>query len=336
MRVTISSLSILVVLVLAASASAQSRETKTASVALFKEGRALMKADRYAEACAKFEASLALVPGVGTRLNLGECLERMGKTASAWAVYRDAELAAEERGDDVKLLEAKKRMAQLEGRLSHLTIALAAGAESPGLEVERDGAHIDRSLLGNAIPLDPGEHMVAARAPNCPPWQQRVTVLDGGSVTVEVPALDEAAPAPAPQPLPAPQPPSTPVPQRLASAPTPRSPHPGHGRRTIGLVVGGAGLAAVGVGVAYGLSAKSKRDDAHAGHCDDRSVCDPVGFALLEDGRSAATVSTVAFGVGLAAIATGVVLYVTAPAERPAILPMLSAQGVGLAVKGGF
>jgi serine/threonine-protein kinase len=330
----------LLVLLLVAPARAETPEDKAASVTLFKEGKAFMKKGKYVEACAKFEASLALVPGVGTRLNLGDCLERLGKTASAWAVYRDAEMAAADRASaEYKLREAKKRTARLEARLSRLTVTLAPGADVAGLEVERDGTRMQQVVLGNAIPLDPGEHVVAARAPGRQPWQQRVEVQDRATVTVEIPALE---PAEAPPPVRVPEPVSVPEPAPAAApipAPVPLpapSPTDGRGRRLAGLMTGGAGLVAVGVGVAFGLSAKAKRDDAYAGHCNDQSVCDPAGFALLEDARGAATISTVGFGVGLAAIATGVLLYVTAPSERPVVAPAVAAHGVGVAIAGVF
>lgn len=38
---------------------------------------------QYGEACEQFEASLALVPGMGTRGKLAECYEKVGRTAIA-------------------------------------------------------------------------------------------------------------------------------------------------------------------------------------------------------------------------------------------------------------
>src|SRR5262245_32588034 len=62
--------------------------------ALFAEGRALMDKDRYEEACPKFEESLRLDPGMGTQFNLAHCWEKLGRTASAWALFLDVAAAA--------------------------------------------------------------------------------------------------------------------------------------------------------------------------------------------------------------------------------------------------
>jgi serine/threonine-protein kinase len=334
----------LLILALVPPALAQSPQDKAASVALFNEGRKLMGEGKHAEACAKFQASLAIVPGNGTRLNLANCLEKQGRTASAWAVFRDAQLAAEKAGDDVKKKFAEDEMRKLEPRLARLTIQLADGADVGGLEVQRDGDKVGRPLFGNAIPLDPGEHVLSAAAPGRTPWSQRVTLEERGSVTVEVPRLGEMAPPPMPEP-PKPEPPVArpdPAPA-VAAAPAAPAPapsadepaDPGKGRRILAYAVGGAGLVGIGVGTVFGLRAKSKYDEAQDGHCNSQSVCaDPIGVDLTRDARSAGTISTIAFGVGLVAIATGVILYLTAPSERPAV--SVAPTGTGFLVAGSF
>ena len=53
--------------------------------------------------------------------------------------------------------------------------------------------------------------------------------------------------------------------------------------------------------------------DAAAEHCTTRTLCSPEGLQLDADARQAATVSTIAFVGGGIALATGAVLYFTAP-----------------------
>ena len=64
-----------------------------AAEALFREGRTLIKQGNLKAGCDKLEASEKLESSVGTLLTLGDCREKLGKPASAWAAFRKAEAA---------------------------------------------------------------------------------------------------------------------------------------------------------------------------------------------------------------------------------------------------
>src|SRR4051812_24565538 len=74
---------------LAAQASEGSEMRGTASQALFDEGRRLLEAGNYVEACAKLDESYRLDAAAGTLLNLALCHEQQGRSASAWFEYHD-------------------------------------------------------------------------------------------------------------------------------------------------------------------------------------------------------------------------------------------------------
>jgi hypothetical protein len=73
---------------LQAGAQGKSGGNRAAAEALFNQGRDLMTAGKFTEACPKFEASQQLDPGLGTMLNLAECYEKTGRSSgggqSAW------------------------------------------------------------------------------------------------------------------------------------------------------------------------------------------------------------------------------------------------------------
>src|SRR5262249_44367860 len=147
-----------------------------AAHALFDEGKKLVDKGDFAAACPKFRASLDLELKLGTRLALATCLEKIGKTASAWAEFRDAAAMASRAGAGEAPREkyALDHAAALEGKLSKLPITV--GAPSPGLAVKRAGALVPAASFALAVPVDPGDHTVAATADGYEPWSQTVTV----------------------------------------------------------------------------------------------------------------------------------------------------------------
>jgi hypothetical protein len=301
-------------LALHAGAAGKSGGNRAAAEALFNQGRELMTAGKFVEACPKFEASQQLDPGLGTMLNLAECYEKTGRTASAWAEYREAIPLARAAGSKARLNLATERAQALQERLSTLTIrAMSGDDEGAQLEVRRDGVALQPAELGSPIPVDPGEHVVEANAPGKQPWSHRVLVTgDAARVTVDIPKLqavgDQAPPAAAlPQPVVTTTPDNSP-----ASSDKPS----GSAQRTTGLVLGGGGLVGVGLGAFFGLQASSKWSEAK-GKCSDYPYgCGTEGADLRSSAHSQATVSTVAFVAGGALLATGVVLFLTAPSNK--------------------
>ena len=80
----------LVVAALLLGATRARADATTEADALFDEGLKAMDAGDHAAACAKFGESQRLDPAAGTLLHLGNCYEKVGKTASAWATFLDA------------------------------------------------------------------------------------------------------------------------------------------------------------------------------------------------------------------------------------------------------
>lgn len=318
-------------------AHAQSASDQAAATALFKQGRDLMAAGKYAEACPKLAESQRLDPGAGTLLNLATCYEKNGQIASAWTTYQDAASAAQKAGEADRVKAARAKVAQLEPTLPTLTIVVPAATDRPDLEIRRDGDLVGRAAWGAPIPIDPGPHPVDASAPGKTPWHGQAQIGGAGAkVSIEIPPLADASASPAagppPPASPAPAPPAAPP----AESTTPSN--AGSTQRLIGLVSGGVGVAGIGVGSVFGVIAMSKNNST-AGHCNG-SVCDAPTIANLNDARTDATVSTVSFIAGGVLLATGVVLYLTAPRGAPSTGLLLSPGSggsiAGLTLRGGW
>jgi len=298
-----------------AGAAGKSGGNRAAAEALFNQGRDLMTAGKFVEACPKFEASQQLDPGLGTMLNLAECYEKTGRTASAWAEYREAIPLARAAGSKARLDLATERAQALQERLSTLTIRAMSGDDAdPHLEVRRDGVTLQPAELGSPIPVDPGEHVVEAVAPGKQPWSSKVQVTgDSAKISVEIPKLQASSDSAPPSATPAATPVVTTTPDN--SPPAMDKPS-GAAQRTTGLVFGGVGVVGIGLGAFFGLQASSKWSDAKAKCTDYPYGCGAEGTDLRSSAHSQATVSTVAFVAGGALLATGVVLYLTAPSTK--------------------
>ncbi len=310
--------------------------------ALFTEATKLMEAGQYREACPKLADSQRIVRGIGVTLYLAECYERTGKTASAWAQFRLAESLASARGDKRAGI-AHERAERLEPNLPHVRIVVAPEAASvPGFQVVQDGSVVDRPAWGVEVPIDPGPHTFVARAPQKADWSTDVSVAAvRATTTVSIPALADATTGTGGTVGETGSGGGTTPPVGAGGAgpgPTPEGDAGmGNTQRLVGLVVAGVGVVGLGVGTVFGLSAKSKYNDSDA-HCNANDQCDATGLGLRSDGMTAATVSTLAFGVGAAALVGGAVLYFTAPrgARTTALLPAIGPQGASLSLRGSF
>jgi hypothetical protein len=299
---------------------------------LFAEGRRLADAGRYAEACLEFDKSLRLDPGVGTSFNLADCEEHLGRTASAWARFLDVAAATKLERQRV----ARARAAALEPKLARLVVEVRAPAA--GQTVERDGAPLEAAAWGIAVPVDPGPHLIAARAPGKKDWTGSATVPDGpGTTVVSVPALEargDAGPRLAPGSALSTGEPAPLVDATASTTATVASTGPAGRRWSLPVLALGA-LGAVGVttGAALALVVGSENDEAKS-LCPGSSCRDVEEKArhdgLVEDARSHRVLAAVGAGVGAAALLTAAYLWWRtdhAKAPRAAVASRLTARG---------
>jgi hypothetical protein len=174
--------------VLAATSTVHADDTVAATA--FKRAQELTSETppRWAEACPLFEASYKADPQIGVLLYLADCHEHVGKTASAWAEFNDAADLAKRRGDNREGI-ARSRADTLAPKLVKLHL-VAPPQMIDGLVVKRDGVDVT-ILVGADMPVDPGDHQIAASAPGYVTWQHKVTVTTGVE-KLQLPALEKA------------------------------------------------------------------------------------------------------------------------------------------------
>jgi len=294
---------------------------------LFKQGKKLMGEKKFAEACPKLEKSFEIDPQIGTELNIGRCYEEWGKLGKAYRAYSDA---AKRAGDskDPRETKIKELIAKLEPSVPKLVIHVPDGADTAGLQVAIDGVAVT-DLTAPQL-LDPGPKSVEY-ALGSGARKQKLVALERGAtseITLELPKQagktdDKVVVAPKPAPEPEPE----------AAA-------VGHTQRVAGVAIAGVGVVAFGVSSYLALSARSKYSDALAANCMGMTnACNMQGLTDTHDARSKANTATIIGGAGIAAIATGIVLYVIAPhanTTEHALYVAPSASGTGLAFGGVF
>jgi hypothetical protein len=289
---------------LAASTGAHAQD----AISLFKQGRALVEANCWAEACPLFAEAHRIDPNaLGILLNLADCNKRIGKTASAWSAFQEAEFLAKKAQDRDREQYAHDGAASLEPTLSRLRIDVK---DTPGLMIRRNDQEVGKGVWGMPFPVDPGPHKIEATAPGYSVWSTTITVGAARDLqTIEIPGLVKAP-----------------------EGSLPGSPAPG--LRAAAFVVGGTGAAALLVGGVFGGLAASAASSLKS-RCQGDVCATPADQSSLSSADTKALVSTVGLSVGAGLLATGVVLFVVSrPSAR--LVPSVGPQGASLTLMGSF
>jgi hypothetical protein len=331
--------------------------------ALFDEAKKQMARGNYTQACMQLEESQKLDAGLGTQFQLANCWQQLGKTASAWALFREVESQARAAGQGSREKVARDRAAALEPALSKVVInlpddlALAVASDPSCLEVRRDGVRIGHEAWQKAMPVDPGDHRITAVVRGRSPWETTVTVSsDAKTVAVRLPALKDlpgatpvAQPAVAAQPAqprPTPTGPAAPSlgvasPMPGASAEEPILDNHGGAQRAVGWFFAGAGVVGLAAGGYFGARWFDDHEKANL-HCG--GGCDAAGLRLRDDARTMGVDAIVSAGAGAGGVLVGVVLVASAPRSRivesrapqARVVPRVGPTQLGLDVVGAF
>jgi hypothetical protein len=299
------SASLVAAVVLAAPLALAQGDDIAAAQGLFDEAKQLVAAGKLSDACPKFLASFKADPKPGVAMNLADCYEKTGRTASAWARYLEAASLAQRAGQGEREKYSREHAARIEPSLSRLSVVIVAAP--PGLQVSRDGTPIDPGSFGTAVPVDPGPHLIEAHAPGKKAWSKTVEVATGASrVSVEIPALEDGLAAGAPGTRASSVRPLAPVAPPSIDAPASTFP-----RKTVGFALIGVGGAGIVVGAVTGGLALSKHSALEKA-CPAASSC-AGETSTISSFHTLGTVSDIGLFVGGAVAITGIVLVVTAP-----------------------
>jgi hypothetical protein len=294
-----------------------------AARAAFEKGAKLAAEERWLDALGEFETSAKLRPHATTTYDIGYCLRALGRATEARKYFRKAlaqdigaggnELTAELRASATRYIEdAKEKIATpliaIDPPDATVTVdgrpleAAEEGHYLAGTRPPGPGETVTKPA-GFVIELDAGPHEIVVAAPDGRSKVVHELFLPGSVQTVRI----EVPPTPPPAPV---VPPST-------------------ARRTWGFVLGGVGIASLGVGTFFGLRARALWNDAK-GACPDRTHCpNDDASRLSTDAKTAGNLSTIALVVGGGAVLGGTILILTAPSGEPTALVSASIDRSG-------
>lgn len=300
---------------------------------------------RYEEAYREFKEAYAQSPSWKILGNLGISAMKLERDSEAIAAFKKY-LA-----EGGKHVDAEER-AQFQRDLSTLesgVVALVLQSEPPGAVIEDEryptsGQPIRNSYVATdgtlQIGVRPGRHRFTAKLSGRVDavWEIELSPRQQASHTFTLPEPAPVAPVAAAPVAPEPA---------LTAAPDAAPAKSHNGLRTGAYIALGVGVVGLGVGAIFGVSAKSKYNQANDvtdRNCPSSGACQlPASLFdkradLGEQGDSAKTLSIVGFALGGVGLATGVTLFVLSnKKERPATARVEPFIGVGqLGLRGGF
>lgn len=300
--------------------------------ALFRQGKRLMAAQHYAEACDAFEQSFTIDPEIGAELNVARCYQEWGKLAHALVAYKKAEDMASAAHDD-RAPKIHALVVDVDHQVPRFTIKAPPGADASQAHVKLDGAKLAAAQLGEPQLVDPGPHLV--EYDGATGKISKVVPIDRGAsseLVLDLPAAAADGTSP-----------TTSDSSSVRAAVDGTEPAaPGHTQRILAIATGGAGIVAMGIAGGLAVSAKSKYSHALTADCmNSANACDPAGLTATHAARHQANIASVVFGAGAAALAAGVVIYLVAPHEPAAarehalyLVPTLAPGAAGVALGG--
>lgn len=308
----------------------------------FERGNALVEQEQWEEALAAFDESLRLYPTQTALFNKAICLGLIGRPVEAVHALEEHQRTYGGQVDEERRAAVEAELARLRPRVGSLDVRVEGAASA---EVTVDGAAAGTAPFARPLTVNPGTHQVTVSAPGLSPVARTVTVSAGGVATVVV-AIAEGRSA---------EDSVTVVGDTNATQPTTPQTAPvedrGGGLRIGAYVTTGVAVAALGVALGLFLWADGELDTWTAEDAalhEALNASEPLDAAdfrarvdtnnqLADRIEHLDVASWVLLGVGSAAAATAVVLYVLGFRNRrgsaPAVALLPSPTGVGIAAR---
>ncbi|MBX3191639.1 MAG: hypothetical protein KF819_31895 [Labilithrix sp.] len=266
---------------------------------LFREGQRLLEERRFGEACPKFEQAYRKDRQLGTLINLAFCHKEQGAIWYAWLEFKEAEVRATELNRPDRREFARQRLLELEKQLPKVVIDNPR--KMPLTEVLVEEKKVPEAERGAVFAAEEGRRKFTFRAKGKKQATVMVTVARGERAQhVVAPEMEDASGDDLPPAASAPLDP----PRKVDSGS--EAPAGDGTQRTLGWTAIAVGGVAGAVGAVTGIM-------TFTNGCANTQEPPQCTDAVRSSGDTTGAISTVSFIVAGVAIASGIVLLVTAP-----------------------
>lgn len=323
---------------------ADAAETAAAR-ALAVEGVKLAQADQCDQALEKLEPAEKLKHSPIVLRHLGECQVKVGRWVEGSESLRkllreplpaDASpaLAAAHESATATLRDIKPRIPNMK-----ILLNAPAGAD---VTIKVDGKEVADSVVGIALPTDPGEHVVEATAPGFFKATSSVKLVPSASafVTLDL-KRDPNAPRPEKAAAATSAPGATHETEKASAAPAHPADHGSNTGKVLAYTSYALAAASLGAGIVFGQSARN--DEKALQTACPNHVCSEAQRDALDSAKTKGTISTIAFATAGAGLTLGTILLFTSSgshSENASARPAVRAQaklGLGsVSVAGDF
>jgi len=259
----------------------------------FQKALALQTGGDWAGALALLKEVAAVRSTPQVRFNIALCEENLGQLVAAVGDYELATADARSADEAEVVEQAGKRLSELKGRIPKVVVERGANADTATITL--DGVALGDQVIGKSMNVDPGPHVITARAIGFDSFRTTVRVdeAETKTITVALTPISQPKPATPPGPGGVPQEQSPPI---------------------AAYVAGGIGVASlVTAGIMFGLAQGAKNDLSR--ECDGLK-CPTDMEDTLDRGETYATVGHVTLGLGIVGVGLGAVFYISHQREN--------------------
>lgn len=282
-------------------AGAQTASDKETARSLMKQGDQALAAADYSSALKAYEAAHDIMRVPTTGLALGRAQEKAGQLVEARDTWLAVQRMPVNAGEPAIFSQAREQAARgaaaLSPRIPSLTVRAAGLLEGVTPEVTINGSPLRASVLGLARKANPGDYAITAKAPGCRDVSRNEKLAEGENKVVELAFADcrpVAAPASAD---------GADAKKTISTTELQRDramQQPSRVLMWVGFGVAGAGVLAGSITGMMSLGKASSAKDVCNGQ-----RCPPSAQGDIDDSKSLANISNIAFGVGAVGLGVG-------------------------------